>query len=152
MSKRFEFKSNGKFNVEVTPESVSIEIRGIMNYLNKGGSKGNKIIAIRDISAIQFKKPRITTGYVQFAYNGSIETKGGSNAAVKDENSITFTQKELAQAEEMVALIEKYRSNRSVGNGATSTADEIKKYKELYDEGILTKEEFQKKKAELLNV
>ena len=31
-----------------------------------------------------------------------------------------------------------------------SPADEIRKYKELFDEGIITAEEFEKKKKELL--
>ena len=34
----------------------------------------------------------------------------------------------------------------------SSVADEIKKYKELLDSGILTQEEFDKKKKELLNL
>ena len=39
----------------------------------------------------------------------------------------------------------------SFSNPAFSTADEIKKYKELWDQGIITEEEFQKKKKQLLN-
>lgn len=35
---------------------------------------------------------------------------------------------------------------------STSNADEIRKYKDLFDDGIITKEEFDKKKAELLNL
>lgn len=33
-----------------------------------------------------------------------------------------------------------------------SAADEIKKYKELYDRGVITEEEFQAKKRQLLNL
>ncbi|WP_342753189.1 SHOCT domain-containing protein [Shouchella clausii] len=32
-----------------------------------------------------------------------------------------------------------------------SPADEIRKYKSLFDEGIISEEEFEKKKKELLN-
>lgn len=42
-----------------------------------------------------------------------------------------------------------YQGNTSVPE--RSIADEIKEYKELYDQGIITDEEFQLKKQQLLN-
>ncbi len=36
------------------------------------------------------------------------------------------------------------------GGSSVSAADELRKYKDLYDEGIITREEFEKKKRELL--
>lgn len=152
MSKTFEFKSNGKFTVTVDEYNVKIQPKGFSNFINKGGSKGEKSIPIKSITAIQFKEPGFTTGYIQFAYSGSSETKGGSLSAVKDENSITFIKKELAQAKELVELIESYRHSEKTPSSTTSPADELKKYKELLDEGILTQEEFDAKKKQLLNI
>ncbi|MCM3316692.1 DUF4429 domain-containing protein [Rummeliibacillus stabekisii] len=154
MSKTFEFKSNGKFTVSVDEHYVKIQPKGFANFVNKGGSKGEKSIPIKSITAIQFKEPGMTTGYIQFAYSGSTETKGGSLSAVKDENSITFNKKELAQAKEFVELIESYRQieNTASIQPAASVADELKKFKELLDEGILTQEEFDAKKKQLLNI
>lgn len=40
----------------------------------------------------------------------------------------------------------------SKGEGATSTVDEIRKYKELLDDGIITEDEFNQKKKELLGI
>lgn len=37
-------------------------------------------------------------------------------------------------------------------NSAQSAADELKKYKELFDQGVLTEEEFQAKKEQLLKL
>ena len=39
---------------------------------------------------------------------------------------------------------------KKVPVGQTSKADEIKKYKDLLDSGIITQEEFEAKKSELL--
>ncbi|MDM5248803.1 MULTISPECIES: DUF4429 domain-containing protein [unclassified Lysinibacillus] len=154
MSKVFEFKSNGKFIVTVDDYNVKIQPKGFSNFINKGGSKGEKSIPIKSITAIQFKEPGLTTGYVQFAYSGSSETKGGTMAAVKDENTITFVKKELKQAREMVDLIESKRQTESTPskNSSVSAADEILKMKELLDAGILTQDEFDTKKKQLLGI
>ncbi len=154
MSKVYDFKSNGKFTVTVDDYNVKIQSKGFSNFINKGGSKGEKSIPIKSITAIQFKEPGLTTGYIQFAYSGSSETKGGTMAAVKDENSITFVKKELKQAREMVDLIESKRhaDSTTAQSTAVSAADEIIKMKELLDAGILTQDEFEAKKKQLLGI
>lgn len=153
MTQTFEFSSNGKFIVTVDDHNVKIQPKGFMNYLNKGGSKGQKSIPIKAITAIQFKEPKLTTGYIQFAYSGSSETKGGSMSAVKDENSITFNKNELKKAEELRDLIESKRiANEPSTTKTLSAADEIIKYKDLLDAGILTQEEFDAKKKQLLGI
>ncbi|MFC9539230.1 DUF4429 domain-containing protein [Lysinibacillus sp. NPDC056959] len=154
MTQIFEFKSNGKFIVTVDDYNVKIKPKGFSNFINKGGSKGEKSIPIKSITAIQFKEPGLTTGYIQFAYSGSSETKGGTMAAVKDENSITFIKKELKQAREMVDLIElkRHANSSPAQTSALSASDEIIKMKELLDAGILTQEEFDTKKKQLLGI
>lgn len=153
MTQAFEFTSNGKFIVKVDDYTVKIQPKGFSNFINKGGSKGEKSIPITSISAIQFKEPGLTTGYIQFAYSGSTETKGGTSAAIKDENSITFFKRELKKAKELIKLIEMKRHESSFPSiTSQSAADEILKMKKLMDAGILTKEEFEAKKKQLLNI
>lgn len=148
----FEFKSNGKFFVSVDDYNVKIESKGMSNFINRG-SKGVKSIPIKSITAIQFKKPNLTTGYIQFAYSGSSESKGGTLNAVKDENTILFIKKELDLAEKLVELIEvKRREDTKPSTQTQSTADEIKQFKSLLDEGIITQEEFDSKKKQLLGI
>ncbi|WP_286926695.1 MULTISPECIES: DUF4429 domain-containing protein [Lysinibacillus] len=153
MTQAFEFTSNGKFIVKVDDYTIKIQPKGFSNFINKGGSKGEKSIPITSISAIQFKEPGLTTGYIQFAYSGSNETKGGTSAAIKDENSITFFKRELKKAKELIKLIEMKRHESSFPSiTSQSAADEILKMKKLMDAGILTKEEFEAKKKQLLNI
>ncbi|WP_445479187.1 DUF4429 domain-containing protein [Lysinibacillus irui] len=153
MTQVFEFKSNGKFTVTVDEYNVKIKSKGMLNYMNKG-SRGEKSIPIKSITAIQFKDPGLTAGYIQFAYSGSSESKGGVFDAVKDENSVLFAKKELKQARELVDLIESKRhaSSTPAQPTAVSAADEILKMKELLDAGILTQDEFDAKKKQLLGI
>ncbi|ALC87392.1 hypothetical protein AM499_17405 [Bacillus sp. FJAT-22090] len=153
MTNIFEFKSVGKYIVTVDEHTVKIESKGMLNYINKGGSKGTKSIPLKSITAIQVKKPGMTNGYVQFAYSGSSETKGGTMSAVKDENSIMFAKKELDKAQELVDLIESKRHTTSAPSSTPiSAADELIKFKNLLDAGVLTQDEFDAKKKQLLEL
>lgn len=154
--KEFNFKSNTKMDVIIDKHYITLRPKGVMNVLNRGFT-GEKTIDIFDISAVQYKKPGImTTGYLQLVIKGSQENKGGVFGAVQDENTILFGKKEEEQALKIKAIIERIKekkhSRRNISSQDTvSVADEIRKLKQLMDEGILTEEEFNKKKACLLS-
>ncbi|MFR3560079.1 MAG: SHOCT domain-containing protein [Paraclostridium sordellii] len=153
--KRFEFTKNGKFIVEIQDNFISINSRGFVNAMNKGLT-GVKKIDMNNITAVQYKQPGITAGYIQFAIVGSQEAKGGVLNAVKDENTITFSgKKDTDKALKLKAIVEDFIMNKTkVGASQAvqqvSVADELLKYKQLYDAGVLTDEEFETKKKELL--
>lgn len=151
--KEFYFKSNGKYHVVVENGYLRWTSKGFMNLMTQG-SKGEKSIPIKSITAIQIKPPRLTTGYIQFAYSGASESKGGIMDAVKDENTITFSsKKDLEQAKELKALIESLQNKDSQPETSnTSDADELIKFKELLDAGVITEEEFEAKKKQILGV
>ena len=44
----------------------------------------------------------MTVGFIRFAYPGSVESKGGINDMINDENSITITIQIVPQAREIV--------------------------------------------------
>ena len=122
-----------------------------------GGGTGGKRINFSDITAIQFKEPAgATVGFIQFAYPGSGEAKGSVVAAINDENSIPVSPQNLATAREIVEYIEKKRAELRNSHGTviqqTSVADELKKFKELLDMGVITQEEFDAKKKQLLGL
>lgn len=147
----FYFKSNGKFIVTVENGYLRWKRKGFQNYLNQG-SKGKKSIPIKSITAIQIKEPRLTTGYIQFAYSGASESKGGVLDAVKDENTITFLKKELDQAIELKNLLETLQNEDNSVMTKSSDAEELIKYKQLLDDGILTQDEFDAKKKQILGL
>lgn len=121
-----------------------------------GGVTGGKRINFADITAIQFKEPAgVTVGFLQFAYPGSGEVRGSVAAAINDENAIPVSPQNLEEARKIVDFIENKRSQLKSGGVVTaplSSADELKKYKELLDSGVLTQEEFDAKKAQLLGL
>ena len=150
--REFYFKSNGKYEVVVDNGYLRWTSKGMLNFVNKG-SKGEKSVPIKSISAVQIKEPRLTTGYIQFAYSGASESKGGVFDAVKDENTITFNnKKELAQAKELKTLIESLQNEGSQSTTQSSGADELLKFKELLDAGAITGEEYEAKKKQILGM
>ena len=150
--REFYFKSNGKYHVVVENGYLRWTSKGFMNLMTQG-SKGEKSIPIKSITAIQIKAPRFTTGYIQFAYSGASESKGGIMDAVRDENTITFSsKKDLEQAKELKAYIESLQNESSQPTTQSSAAAEILKFKELFDAGVITEEEFEAKKKQILGV
>ena len=123
-----------------------------------GGSSGDKKILFSDLTAVQFREPAgYSVGYMQFIYPGSSESKANVLDAINDENSIPFQPSELENARAIYNYIEEQRHNLSAHKGGQvvqqlSGADEIKKYKELLDMGIVTQEEFDAKKKQLLGL
>lgn len=147
------FKSNGKFDVLIEKDTIKVTPRGVLNAMSIG-LVGEKVYSVNNISGVQLKTPGLTTGYLQIILIGGRDARGGVMGAVKDENSITFGKKELPLAEELKEYIEWCIQNNSAKSSApaVSNLDEIKKLKELLDIGAITQEEFDAKKAQLLNL
>lgn len=80
---------------------------------------------------------------------------GGLNAATKDDNSVVFTRKQQAEFDALRDHDESYIAARSGAAASAAPADpaeQIRKLAQLRDEGILSEEEFQAKKAQLLGI
>ena len=140
--------------ISVTSAGKSFLFGGLTN-----ATRGDKEIYFTDITSVQFKNLGMTTGYLQFEYPGSHSFNNFSS-----ENSFTFSatlgtekhsklKKIMPEVYEYIQTqIRKAKNNENSKNNVTSTADEIKKYKELLDMGAITQEEFDLKKKELLNL
>lgn len=122
----------------------------------KGGANGGKRINFTDITAIQFKEPAgMSVGFIQFAFPGSGESKAGVVGAINDENSIPVQPTDVALARQIVDYIETRRVELKLPTTVVqqaSAADELKKFKDLMDMGIITREEFEAKKKQLLDL
>ncbi|PDY25830.1 hypothetical protein COM83_02690 [Bacillus cereus] len=153
MKKEFQFKSAGKSIITIEGNFIRIKRKGALNFFNHG-LDGEKTIDINNLTGIQVKKAGFTNGYIQFIFLGSQESKKGVFAATQDENTVMFAKKEQKMADEIKEYIEGFLANKSKPQVAAtvSGADEILKYKELLEQGILTEEEFQAKKKQLLGI
>lgn len=150
----FDFKSSGD-GLKVYEDRIVISHSGVLNFFAMG-IKGDKTIYYNDLTAVQFKKAGwLTAGHIQFSLLGGRESVGGVIAAASDENTILFGKSENDTAEKMVAYIQKKIKEArqpKVATVATSSADEIMKLKNLLDMGIITQEEFDAKKKQLLGL
>ena len=145
-------KSNGKYVITVTQDYITILQKGVMNALNRGFT-GEKTFMFKNMSGVQYKSPGITTGYLQLILIGSRESKGGVTGAVKDENTILFSKKENSLILELKEFIEyKMTHSDNTPQHSNSELDEIRKLKELFDEGIISRDEFEIKKKQLLGI
>lgn len=119
-------------------------------------TQGEKTIYYKDAIGVQYKPSSIADGYIQ------VETAAGgvtsSSSQYGGENSIQFSGKDRnAEAEIIVAFIKnkiEEIKNAPVGGivQQVSPAEELKKFKDLLDAGIITQEEFDAKKKELLGL
>ncbi len=129
-----------------------------LSNLLRGGGLGGKRIDFVDITSVQFKEATTVVGFIQFSYAGSVESKGGVHSAVNDENTIAFDNNQEKEAKKIYDYVIARRAelkNPPVQASVVeqpSPTDEIRKYKTLLDEGIISQEEFDAKKKQLLGL
>lgn len=128
----------------------------------RGGDIGGKRINFDEITAIQYREPDGTVGgFMQFAYPGAIQSKGGALDKMSDENTFPIVGYLADEAREIYEFIEKRRNEikrdkeepeAPVVIQEKSPAEQIKEFKELLDLEIITQEEFDAKKKQLLGL
>ena len=149
---------NGADDVlKVFENYCTLSHKGGLNTAAMGGLKGEKRVNFQSISAIEFREADSSLGYIQFSIPGGVERQGGVFNAAKDENSIIFNRHFNAKAKQIVDYIESKRQEMSTPKAATvvqqaSAADELKKFKELLDMVVISQEEFDAKKKQLLGL
>ena len=136
---------------------------GTVKIIRKGtifAAEREKSIPINNITGVEVKKPGpFVNGFIQIQTAGQMSPKsnfrlsGGTYDAVNDENSVVFTGEENYQiALNIKNYIENYQQNNNTNNlNQISAADELMKFKKLLDDGIITQDEFDSKKKQLLN-
>lgn len=120
------------------------------------GVVGEKTIFYTDCVGVQFSpKSGLASGYIE------IETATGmgkhGQGVLASENAFIWRGEQTNEKMEKVAnyIRERVQSCKQARNTpiiASTSADEIKKYKELLDMGIITQEEFDAKKKQLLGL
>ena len=143
---------NGVLNVY--KNKVEIKRKGFVSFVQHG-IKGDKTIPIAEIKSIQVKPAKINYGYIQFGISGAIENQGALSDARYDENTITFRNQDNQLVKKIKAYLEDVILNQKAPQNmvvSLSSADELKKFKELLDSGVITQEEFDAKKKQLLGL
>ena len=142
--------------MEVYEDHVVLTVRPTLGaFITRNIADGEKTIYFSDCVGVQFKESGILIGYIQLETPGMIMNNAGSNFF----NENTFTWDTTVQTNESMQhvagyLQERVRFYKQQKNAPTapaySGADELKKFKELLDLGIITQEEFDKKKQQIL--
>jgi hypothetical protein len=129
---------------------ITIRHKGLLS-LGTVGLVPEKQIPVEKLTSIQFKPAGLINGYIQFA-TGAGEASGGIFDATKDENTLMFEKKHQKHIEVIKSAVEQAmrKSNTKTVGSTLSAADELKKYHELFQAGILSEEEFLQQKRKIL--
>jgi len=145
------YGANGQ--LVVYPDRIILQRKGLGAMAVGGGAKQ---IGISQISAVEWKGAGLTVGYIRFTFPGARELHGASQA-YKDENAVTFRHRQQKQFEQARTLIDQYRGALASGQGASpmvmpSAADELARWVQLRDQGVISPAEFEAKKRQLLGL
>lgn len=157
-----EIKSQTGQILFIYEDRVELTQTGTMGVLTHG-IRGMRTFYYVDISSIEFKNCGLTYGYFEFTVPGGPKNHGGLLGGVNNENRFTFGAPTLEQAKELASdmaiynevLQNKLKQAKAAKHSAPavqSAAAEIREYKTLLDEGIITQEEFDAKKKQLLGL
>jgi len=133
---------------------LTIERKGFRGRV--GHSKGDRRIPLGSITAVQVRPAgSFANGFMRFTVPGSPELRGGLQNASKDENAVIFNKSQADDFERVQLAVEAYivaqRSGRTPAAAAPDVPEQIRKLGELRDQGLLTDEQFEAKRDELLS-
>jgi hypothetical protein len=143
--------------IEVFEDKIVITRKGLVGF-STHGLAGEKTIPMSAIQSVQFRKGgMLANGFIQFAVLGGIERQSGVCAAVQDENTVMLMMGEQSNTGKTIKeyiesrILELSKQQATIVQ-QTSVADEIVKFKALLDAGVITQEEFDMKKKQLLGL
>ena len=137
---------------------VTISRKGFVARATIG--KGEKRIRLVSIAAVQFKPAGgVMNGFIQFTLPGGSERRSKfgkqTSDAAKDENTVMFTSAQMPQFLALRDAIEQAIAARSAPQTSAPVAanpiEQIQQLAGLRDQGLLSQEEFDAKKSELLS-
>jgi hypothetical protein len=150
----------------VVYEDRVVIVRKGLGSLALQGIKGDRTFFYSDLSGVEYKKPSImANGYMKFLTSGTLDINakvgifGSSKQSGEDPNTVilrAFDKKVPIESEKIYNFLMKKISDIKKANNNSSTgissADEILKFKNLLENGIISEEEFEAKKKQLLGI
>ena len=155
MTRIFNIDGDGA-DLEVYEDKIVIKRKGL---LSAATMRADKTIFIKSIGSINLKSPGfIGGGILDFGTGNSNETINiiGSGLLTQfGDNSFVYFKKshpEVLKAKEYIEkrMAELKSATPAVQVQQLSPADELRKFKQLLDDGIITQSEFDEKKKQLL--
>lgn len=126
-----------------------------MVKLQKRKSDAGRTIPIENIVSVEVLKPWMGyAGCIHIQVIGAKVHSSYDTSAhyLSDKNTIFFRKNQHEEAIQFKKALDKVLETRNSTSQTQSTADEIRKFKELLDIGAITEEEYQAKKKSLLGL
>ena len=134
---------------------VRIKRSGMGNLLS-GASRVEQDILISQIVSIQFKKAGLlNNGYMELTLMHNYQRRGRDSDSEINDSMVSFRPGQQSAFEALRQAIEGRLAGGGVGrppSAATTDLDELDKLASLRDRGVITEEEFDRKKKQLLGL
>lgn len=146
----YSLEGNRGRSMKVFPDRCVITVSGTVGALLTGNiTDGEKTIFYHDVIGIQFKYPGAIIGYLQMETASGLMNNSSNN--MFNENTFTFEDSGMSS---LMTEVKNYITERVAlyKKVPFSVPDEILKYQKLLEQNVITQEEFDKKKEELLSL
>lgn len=140
-------------DLELLQDMVRIRGRAAMGFLGSG-AKLEKDILISKIVSVRFKKAGMwADGYIQFIFEEKASKDKILDVGIgDDENVVTFRPGQQKEFEAIREAIEQKMTGNRTGPRQASNFDELVRLSELVDKRIITEDEFNQKKKQILGL
>ncbi len=144
-----ELKAKGvNGQITVTHELITIERKG---FGRLGHSKGERRIPISQVTAVQVRPAGpIANGFIRFTVPGSPDRRGGLHNASSDENAVIFHRRHREDFDAIRDHVESLMGRPAPAPAQDGPIQQIEALARLRDQGILSEDEFEAKKSQLL--
>jgi hypothetical protein len=147
----------GKLGRKIILSDNQVEIR-VGGFMDKLFGKPSVVFFYSQIQSIELKNNRgLADATITFIISGNEAYRGSQKAfAIGDKNPYCFFLKRDQQNEaneirkECLKRIELINKKPSISNNSLDISDQLEKLSNLKEKGVITEEEFNKKKEELL--
>ncbi len=151
------FKANGR-NGSIELYENRLIIKKKLSGLKRMLTSGDKEIFLDNIKNMNFKSANsMTWGFIQFEtpQNTKKLSKGSLMSSPNDDYSVNFSKKQQTEFDQLKSEINGLRNgskSQTIIQNPKSDADELEKLAGLKEKGILTQEEFDQKKKQILGL
>ncbi|MES2523235.1 MAG: SHOCT domain-containing protein [Gemmatimonadota bacterium] len=167
-TRRAPLRASGRGGeLELSADQITITRSGVAGFLVHGLA-GVKSIPLDSITAVQFRQAGpLVNGFIQFSIVGGVESRRGMWDAAADENTVVFTRAEEPEFQRIHRALESYRQQRRSAataplvvtvqgaaappeSGIESELAQLERLAALRERGVLTDDEFARKKRQIL--